>query len=66
MKKRKRLPEVTFEAKLQRLVNLWLEPQGGRADTFADQGVLTCNKGLVVTLPGGQEFQLTIVDSSRR
>ena len=34
--------------------------------TFEDNGVLTGNRGLVVTLGNGQEFQLTIVESSRR
>ena len=33
--------------------------------TFHDAGVLTMNRGLVVTLPNGQEFQLTIVESTR-
>ena len=34
--------------------------------TFEEHGVLTNNRGLVVTLPNGQEFQLTIVESTRR
>jgi hypothetical protein len=32
-------------------------------DTFANMGVLTANKGLVVTMDDGSEFQLTIVQS---
>ena len=31
--------------------------------TFAEEGVLTYNKGLVISLPDGTEFQLTIVQS---
>ena len=31
--------------------------------TFADAGVMTYNKGLVITLPDGSEYQLTIVQS---
>lgn len=31
--------------------------------TFEEAGVLTMNKGLVVRLPDGSEFQLTIVRS---
>ena len=31
--------------------------------TFEEAGVLTYNKGLVITTPDGSEFQLTIVQS---
>ena len=34
-----------------------------RVCTFAEEGVLTYNKGLVISLPDGTEFQLTIVQS---
>ena len=34
-----------------------------RVRTFAEAGVLTYNKGLVISLPDGTEFQLTIVQS---
>ncbi|MBQ8708816.1 MAG: hypothetical protein IJ523_12070 [Succinivibrionaceae bacterium] len=34
-----------------------------RVRTFAEAGVLTYNKGLVLELPDGTEFQLTIVQS---
>ena len=34
-----------------------------RVRTFAEEGVLTYNKGLVICLPDGTEFQLTIVQS---
>ena len=34
-----------------------------RVETFANAGVMTCNKGLVLTLPDGSEYQLTIVQS---
>ena len=34
-----------------------------RVRTFAEEGVLTYNKGLVISLPDGTEFQLTIVQS---
>ena len=34
-----------------------------RVSTFAEEGVLTYNKGLVISLPDGTEFQLTIVQS---
>lgn len=33
--------------------------------SFADEGVLTNNAGLVVRLPSGDEFQVTIVQSER-
>lgn len=31
--------------------------------TFKEMGVLTCNKGVVVTMENGSEFQVTIVKS---
>ena len=34
-----------------------------RVRTFAEEGVMTYNKGLVISLPDGTEFQLTIVQS---
>ena len=42
------------------LLERWAEVQ-----TFRDAGVLTNNRGLVVSLPNGQTFQLTIVESTR-
>ena len=37
--------------------------EDARVRTFEDAGVMTYNKGLVITLPDGSEFQLTIVQS---
>ena len=34
-----------------------------RVNTFEEAGVLTYNKGLVIALPDGTEYQLTIVRS---
>ena len=34
-----------------------------RVHTYAEAGVLTYDKGLVIALPDGTEFQLTIVRS---
>jgi hypothetical protein len=31
--------------------------------TFEQSGVMTYNKGLVITLPDGSEYQITIVQS---
>jgi len=64
--KKRRLSEKGFETKLARLLERRLEPVGGHVTTFQDAGVLTMNRGLVVSLPGGQQFQLTIVDSTPR
>lgn len=66
MKNRRRLSEKGMEAKLARLIERRLESAGGNVSTFCDAGVLTMNRGLVVRLPNGQEFQLTIVESTRR
>ena len=40
-----------------------LAPEGSEIHTFQQAGVLTYNKGLVIRLPNGSEFQLTIVQS---
>ena len=34
-----------------------------RVQTFAEEGVMTNDKGLVICLPGGREYQLTIIRS---
>ena len=31
--------------------------------TFSDAGILTMNRGIVVRVPGGREYQVTIVDA---
>lgn len=63
--KNRRLSEKGFETKLARLLERVLERRGGRVGTFEEHGVLTMNRGLVVRLPNRQEFQLTIVESTR-
>ena len=63
--KKPRLSEKRFETKLARLIERRIQRAGGSVTTFRDAGVLTMNRGLVVTLPSGQEFQLTIVESTR-
>jgi hypothetical protein len=63
--KKRRMSEKRFEAKLARLLERRLDSAGGSVTTFRETGVLTNNRGLVVTLPAGQEFQLTIVESTR-
>ena len=65
MKTKKRISERKFETRLARLLTRVLENAGGHVGTFQDHGVLTENRGLVIELPNGQEFQLTIVDSAR-
>ena len=34
-----------------------------RVQSFCEDGLMTSNNGLVITLPNGSEFQLTIVQS---
>ena len=69
--KRKRMSERRLEKKLGRLLERVIDNSRGhdlsinRVDTFRERGVLTSNRGLVVTLGNGQEFQLTIVESTR-
>jgi len=61
VKTKRRITEKRLEAKLALRLERWAE-----VTTFRNAGVLTNNKGLVLTFPNGQEFQLTIVESSRR
>ena len=63
--KTKRYTEKKLESKLVDLLDRVLSERGGRVETFEERGVLTNNRGLVLTLPNRQEFQLTIVESSR-
>lgn len=62
--KKRRMSEKRFEAKLARLLERRLANTGGEVRTFEEAGVLTMNRGLVVTLPNGQQFQLTIAAST--
>jgi hypothetical protein len=64
--KKRPMTEERFEAKLGNLLERRLDPIGGHVTTFRDAGVLTMNRGLVVSLPNGQQFQLTIVESTPR
>ena len=63
--KKRRMSEKRFETKLARLLERRLDQIGGSVTTFHDAGVLTMNRGLVVSLPGRQTFQITIVESRR-
>jgi len=58
---KRRITEKRLETKLATLLERWAE-----VTTFRDAGVMTNNRGLVVAFPNGQEFQITIVESSRR
>ena len=59
--KKRRITEKRLETKLAVLLDRWAE-----VATFRSAGVLTNNKGLVLSFPNGQEFQVTIVESTRR
>ena len=63
--KRKRIGERGFVKRLARLLERALR-RGGRVETFEDLGVLTNNRGLVVTLLNKQVIELTIVEDRRR
>jgi hypothetical protein len=63
--KTNRMSEKKLETKLLDLFDRLLGDRGDRAETFEDRGVLTNNRGLVLTLPNRQEFQITIIESGR-
>jgi hypothetical protein len=66
-RKRRRLTERSLERKLVNLFDtLFSRRSGGWAENFEDAGVLTGNRGVVISVGNGQEFQLTIVESKRR
>ena len=58
---KRRITEKRLETKLATLLERWAE-----VATFRDAGILTDNKGLVLSFPNGQEFQVTIAESTRR
>ena len=58
--KKRRITEKRLETKLAQRLERWAEVQ-----TFHEAGVLTNNRGLVLSFPNGQQFQITIVDSTR-
>ncbi len=58
--KKRRITEKRLETKLAQILERWAEVQ-----TFRQAGVLTDNRGLVVSFPHGQQFQITIVESTR-
>ena len=66
-RKRRRMTERRLERKLVDLFDrVLLRRSGGWAETFEQAGVLTGNRGIVLYVGNGQEFQLTIVESTRR
>ena len=66
-RRRRRLNERRLESKLVNLFDdLFSRRSGGWAESFEDAGVLTGNRGVVISVGTGQEFQLTIIESKRR
>jgi hypothetical protein len=66
VKKKRRITEKRLETKLANLLERRLLRIGGGVTTFREAGVLTMNRGLVISLPNGQEFQVSIIESTRR
>ena len=65
MAKTQRISARRLEQMLTNLLDRAMSQRsGGWAETFADAGVLTHNRGVVVSTGRGQEFQLTIVEST--
>ena len=58
--KKRRITEKRLETKLAERLERWPEVQ-----TFRSAGVLTNNRGLVLSFPNGQQFQITIIESTR-
>ena len=60
--------EAVIQEALQGVLEGWWEPQESalmdcRIRSFEEAGLLLQNKGLVIALPDGTEYQLTIVRS---
>ena len=65
-KRKRRLNERRLEHKLVDPFDRVLSRRsGGWTETFEQAGVLTGNRGVVLHIGNGQEFQLTIVESTR-
>lgn len=70
------MQEITSEVQLQEVLRELLdelaydedmgypELRDNRTESFAEAGVMTANKALVVTLPTGATYQLTVVQSA--
>lgn len=58
--KKRCITEKRLETKMAVLLERWADVQ-----TFRNAGVLTDNRGLVLSFPNGQTFQVTIVESTR-
>jgi hypothetical protein len=62
------LPRLTERSLERNLVNLldrvMSKRSGGWGESFEDAGVLTGNRGVVISVGNGQEFQLTIVENT--
>ena len=58
---KRRVSERFIEEKLIEMLEAKKAVRSARS--FSDAGVLTMNKGVVLTLQSGQKFQLTIVDA---
>ena len=66
-RKLRRLSERRLERKLVNLFDTLVSRRsGGWAVDFEDACVLSENRGVVIAVGNGQEFQLTIVESKRR
>jgi hypothetical protein len=67
------MTEEDLQFSLQELIEAWQGPMVSedgekesdveRSETFREAGILSNNKGLVVRLEDGSEFQITIVRS---
>lgn len=64
-RKRKHISERALAQKLADFFDNHYYEKGGSACTFDDKMLLTSNKGVILELPNGQEFQITIVESTR-
>lgn len=55
--------EKQIQDKVQQAVEYWMEEDLQSVETFEEAGVLTGNKGLVLRMADGSEFQVTLVQS---
>ena len=66
MAKTKRTSEERLERQLSDLLDrVMSRHSGGWAETFEEAEICTTNRGVVVHVGNGQEFQITIVESTR-
>ena len=68
----KKEKDVYTEEQMQEALEQWVEEADRNMDsevkevsTFAEEGLMTMDKGVVIKMRNGQEFQVSVVESTK-